>query len=323
LPLDFLRIALKSNPGTEVFSWGSTRKEIEEEIRVRTAQEREDAAAALLKERSDKIKEENSRLIDSLPDELRASSRMNPSKFRPAGKNEQKAITVLIFTSHIRSHPDPWVTDNVYRSIREHLPFSRIVVLCDGKDTDEPWEYREYKHRLLVSGKEIVRFKGWQHQTLMLKRALMTEDFITTPLVMVTEHDWGIRRRFVDWDAIVRALLDERFGFRLVQLRQNEAASWEYKFFGKLISRSGANFLPTTCFQCPMHIADVSWYRDIVRDLHIPDFLERAELGDIMMHKNYLDDMACYIPRGPMGRLYHLNGRDVLSPSEVGGICDA
>lgn len=144
--------------------------------------------------------------------------------------------------------------------------------------------------------------------------------------MLVGEHDWGMRRRYIDWDGIANVLLNPASPFRLIQIRQDEIGSWEvypqpFQMFSKVVECNGLYFLPTTWFQCPMHLAVCDWYHDVLKDVTHPDFLERDELRTAMSMGASLE-MACYIPIGPIGRLYHLDGRGVRFPVQIGGIGD-
>jgi hypothetical protein len=52
-----------------------------------------------------------------------------------------------------------------------------------------------------------------------------------------------------------------------------------------------------------------------------PQFLERDELTQGMNSVGALNEMACYIPPGPMmGRCYHLDGRNVVNIRQADGL---
>ena len=105
-------------------------------------------------------------------------------------------------------------------------------------------------------------------------------------------------------------------------------------FFGSLELHHGVNLLPTICFQGPMHIANSDWYRQLTSFFSEPQNLEGSHLtffltGGSSVSNNLVNglqatngirQMACYIPPGPMGRLYHLDGRNVVNPNQVESI---
>lgn len=255
------------------------------------------------------------------PDKIYEISQGTTAPFAIADEFAQENITVLIFTSPIPSHPHTWVLDNVYDSIRAQLPKAKIIVLADGVDGSEPKSYTIFKQAVRQSGKDMIAFHGRHHQTLMLRFALIA-GIIKTPLVMVGEHDWGIYKLFIDWLKIAHVLLDFSCPFKLIQVRQAAIGQWEIdnKYFGSLFNFDGIDLLSSSCFQAPIHIANCEWYRPLIAKCSQPDFLERAELGNIFIHTGAIKEMAAYIPAGPMGRLYHLNGRDVRHPSQIQGL---
>jgi hypothetical protein len=267
--------------------------------------------------------------------ELEALTKRDPLPFAAASNFVQKNLTVLIFTSPVPSHPSSWLLERVYNSIRYHLPTARIVILADGKDDEEPKEYVEFKEGVRRLGWELVEFKGWHYHTLMLREALKVVD---TPLVMINEHDWGLRKLYVDWQGIADVLLDTTINFNLIQLRQDKLGDWEIErnFFKGLESHHGVGLLPTTAFIDSMHVASSEWYRKMTPFLKKPQNLEgkditffinggspeENELGHGLQVTKGINQMACYIPHGPMGRLYHLDGANVVSPEQLDGIGD-
>lgn len=236
-----------------------------------------------------------------------------------ATKECQDQITVLLTTCPLPSHPSPWVVEAVCHSIRRHLPTSRIVILCDGPKEMEPDSYPEFKKAARDLGLELAEFAAHHHQTLMVRTAFLSTDFITTPIVIVGDGDWGFRQRYIDWQGIVNTLMDDTNRINHIQIRQDILGVWEFAMdcFGELERYHGINVLPTTNFQAPTHIARTDWYRRIARHLHNPQLLERQDMWDALRLTGGIDEMAAYIPPGPIGRLYHLDGQNVRSPEQV------
>ena len=249
--------------------------------------------------------------------------RQDVPEFAPASEEDQAAITVLLTTSPMPSHPDPWVVGNVHNSIRRHLPGSRILVLADGVVGSEPETYTEFKKNAKELGWELVEFSGRHHQTLMMRDVLLS-GMITTPLVVAGDGDWGFHQKYMNWRGIVATLLDNASRFKMIEIRQDNIGTWELEWdvFGDLRLEHGIHILPTTLYQAPTHIARVDWYQKMIAPVKIADFLERDELTRVLRDTGGINQMGCYIPPGPIGRLYHLNGRDVRWPSQLGGIGD-
>jgi hypothetical protein len=267
--------------------------------------------------------DDDARFAVPLPLDVKAVMRQGARPFTPADEFVQVNLTTVIFTSPVPSHPSTWLLENVYDSIRYHLPNMRIVVLADGTDGDEPGSYVEFKNQARRKGWELLAFKGRHLQSLMLREALL--NVVKTPLVMVAEGDWGLRKLYVDWCGIAEVLLDPTCRYKLVQLRQDRLGDWELTSrdhsFGALECYHGVNLLPTTWFQCPTHVANSDWYRRLVPFMLTPQFLERDELTEGMRFIGALDEMACYIPPGPMmGRCYHLDGRNVVNIRQADGL---
>jgi len=315
LPTTFLQHALMANPCSNEFSWGSTRKEIEAELRVRGELEKPLQAIAALPPRT------YSQYLPFLCDLETVRKRPTPP-LEPLVGPERDCVTAVIFTSYVPSHPSPWVLERIYNSIHRQIPGIRIVVLADGETGEEPESYVEFKANVRKKDWEIVEFHGKYHQTLMLQHVMLAPGFIKTPLVMVCEHDWGINPHYVDWCGIFATILDPNSHFRMIALRADVVNRWEYGFFGEMTVENGIDLLATANFQMGMHVALCDWYRKLLLPLRLPKFLEGCELYNELITKRAIYEMACYIPPGPIGRLYHLNGREVRSPSEVGGIGD-
>jgi hypothetical protein len=261
-----------------------------------------------------------------LPRDLAILNSRPAKPFEVADDAMQKRLTVLIFTSHVPSHPHVWLLENVYKSVRRHMPNVRIVVLADGYDGLEPDSYTQFKQTVRERDWEIIEFRQRMHQSLMLKYALLTPGFITTPLVMVGEHDWGLKPLYIDWRGITDVLLNPQNKFKLIQIRQDMLGAWELcaGFLGEVVTvaskKREVHLLPTRWFQCPTHIVRCDWYRQLAPSLKEPDFLERKDMENALKDTGAVEQMACYIPDGPMGRQYHLNGREVKRPEQLGGI---
>lgn len=305
LPSSYLEIALKTNPTAAMFPWGPgySRKEIEAELESRivpdtAAQQR--AILAAIRRQGEEAMCKIWNPYESEPAE----------PFRPAGP-EQDKITVLIFTSPVPSHPSTRLLENVFNSVRAHLSSARIIILADGCDGPEPEAYTQFKNAAASKGWEVVGFTGHHHQTLMLKYALLTPNLVTTELVFITEHDWGVKPLFINWHGIVETLAAPIRKVNLIQIRQERISTIEHDncFSEAAMDVNGIKLLPTACFQCPSHVARVDWYREQVRELRIPDFLERDELRAALVRSGGIHEMAAYIPMGFVSRLYHLNGR--------------
>jgi hypothetical protein len=121
-------------------------------------------------------------------------------------------VTVIIPTSPIPAHPSTDVIERTVVSIRKHMPFAKILILCDGVRPEMEFrreQYGEYLMRLstLASEWRAQQFYFSEHrqQAGMLKSVL---PYIRTPLLFFCEHDAVLDEEFIDWVAIARMLLD-------------------------------------------------------------------------------------------------------------------
>lgn len=241
--------------------------------------------------------------------------------FEAASQEDQDQITVLLTTSPMPSHPSPWVVENVYNSLRRHLPTSRIVILCDGVNGPEPKSYIEFKAAAIEKGWELAAFSGHYHQNLMVRDVLET---VMTPLVIVGDGDWGFHKRYMDWHGIVSTLTDDSNDINHIQIRQDNIGVWELAMdcFGELQEFHNIFVLPTRNFQAPTHIARTDWYRNVAKFFTTPQLLERSQMHHALHVTHGLYQMAAYIPPGPIARIYHLDGQHVRWPEQLGGIGD-
>ena len=253
--------------------------------------------------------------------DLAVVARQDVPEFAPASEEDQAAITVLLTTSPMPSHPSPWVVENVYNSLRRHLLGSRILILADGVTGAEPEAYTEFKKNAQDLGWELLSFTGHHHQNLMVREALK---MVTTPLVIVGDGDWGFHKRYMDWRGIVATLLDESNHVQHIQIRQDNIGVWELDMdcFGELENLHGIYVVPTRNFQAPTHIARTDWYRNLASSFKTPQLLERGEMWNALHTTGAINEMAAYIPPGPIQRIYHLNGQHVRWPEQLGGIGD-
>jgi hypothetical protein len=235
----------------------------------------------------------------------------------------QDDLTVTLFTSPRPSHPEEWILENVYLSVRNQLPDCRILILADGvKDGPEPPQYKEFKERIEDRGWEMVQFTGWHHQTMMLRECLWS-GVIKTPLVLVGEDDWGIQDLPIEWEGIVGALLDPAVPYSYVNIRQADMAPWEEGHFGKTIHTHEITLLETNWLQTPIHVARCAWYKNIVKNFTLPKQLECDEMADGLKANDAIKELTCYIPTvdpAHSGRLYHLDGKNATARYIAGGM---
>lgn len=101
--------------------------------------------------------------------------------------------TVLIPTSPIPSHPSTAIIEETIQSVRDRLPSSEILIMCDGvrpEQADMTDPYSEYLRRLIYlcdTDWEARPFiYPWLHQAGITRRTL---DWVETPTVLFVEQD--------------------------------------------------------------------------------------------------------------------------------------
>ncbi len=131
------------------------------------------------------------------------------------------AVTVLIPTSTIPSHPSIDLIQKAILSVRETLalPSSPMIVCCDGAPAHEACErYTEYKGRL----REFATLHNVQVTELETHAGLpgvLVEGFkhVHTPVALVFQHDCEVVRR-VNVFEICRALSCNYLGINHIRL---------------------------------------------------------------------------------------------------------
>lgn len=241
--------------------------------------------------------------------ELDLMRRQPQPTFECAPLFAQRNITVLVFTSFVPSHPDPWVLDWTIHSIRQHLPESRVIVFADGMAGPESSAYTEFK-KAARSKYEVVDFDGPHHLSLMFRHALAR---VHTRLILTQEHDWALQRRYVDWRNIVNELRDSTSPFQAIQLMQGIMGPSQWcRLDGPLVERRGLTLAPTRAFLISGCVARVDWCFRLTEHLTIPEHVETPRFTERVCDGR--DRIAWYIPKGPVERGHHLDGQHARQP---------
>ncbi len=232
------------------------------------------------------------------------------------------AITVLIPTSPIRSHPSTDIIDATIASIRHWLPTARIIVMCDGV-RPEMMEfcvrYDQYLAALRAKyGKRIVQweFSEHRHQVAMTRRIL---PFVTTALGMFVEHDTGlVTDRPIDWQGIVNALLSgdvECIRF----LNESRVDKHHLYLFEEQFEVCGVPLWKTRQWSQRPHVATVELYKRALA-MFSPEANSMIEdrLMTFVEHQPWENwRCAVYIPGDNYHRSCHLDGRGTDSKFEA------
>ena len=232
------------------------------------------------------------------------------------------AITVVIPTSPIRSHPSTAIIDETIASIRHWLPAARIIVMCDGV-RPEMQEFRVRYEQYLAAlrakhGSRIVQweFSEHRHQVAMMRRVL---PFVTTGLLMFVEHDTGlVTDRPIDWQGIVDALLSGDVGC-IRFLPESRVCPYHLYLYEEQIEVCGIPLWKTRQWSQRPHVATVELYRRA-----LGCFSENANtmIEDRLM--TYVEHqpweqwkVAVYIPGDNFHRSLHRDGRGTDSKFEA------
>ena len=235
------------------------------------------------------------------------------------------AITVLVSTSPIASHPDPSVLFATLDSIAAAgLEGCEVMLMCDGVRPEQEHRRADYEHYL----REVVWacHHRWRnvlpviydthlHQAEMTRRALVD---VRTPLVLFVEHDTPLVGE-IPWTTMARAITA---GPAQVIRLHHEADVLEPHRYLMLDDESrdvgGVPLRRTAEWSQRPHLASANWYRsmlakhfkttartmieDRLYSIVSTPWVERHKWGKEC--RLYL-----YAPEGSMKRSTHLDGR--------------
>lgn len=198
------------------------------------------------------------------------------------------AITVLIPTSPIASHPSTAIIEQTIESVRELMPSADIIVMCDGVRAEQE-HYRERYERYLNQLTWLanhqwhrvlpVIFDEHLHQAEMTRRCL---DMIETPLLMFVEHDTPlVTDEDIDLVAITAACLADRVD--LMRLHHEALVLPDHEHLmldSEPVDVMGCPAKRTVQWSQRPHVAQLSFYRRIVNEHFVPG--SRGMIEDVM-----------------------------------------
>lgn len=241
-------------------------------------------------------------------------------------------ITAIITTSPIPSHPQTDAIEQVYDAIRYWLPDAPILILVDGVRAEQEHlrkRYEEYKNKLqekISSEWKYVKlriFEDFTHQAGMLRTAL-SENLITTPLILWNEHDFMLLTdKGFDWEGIIKTLLEENISW--IRISHDEDLRYENRRYqieqyfqltgGEEMhafrSKNGVPLFTSLNWGSPPFVAHLDFYKFLISffkegKIHL-DCSETHEA----VEKNYKKwKGAVYIPDGDIKRFTILRGRE-------------
>lgn len=237
--------------------------------------------------------------------------------------NDTDDITVVVPTSPISSHPDTNILMETIKSIRWHLPSSKIIVTYDGvKEEQKALEgvYKEYIRRSLYKlnthYKNIypVIFKEHVHQSGMMK-SIMSE--INTKYLLYMEHDTPL---VTDYNICFRLILADmksknmnlvRFHFESHILDVHRKYNLSYQPIN--------GYMPMLQWSQRPHIAKKTYYEKILhkyfdQNTFIEDVMHGVVLNDFEKNnKAGWNEHRIFMfhpeDENNIKRSYHLDGR--------------
>lgn len=202
----------------------------------------------------------------------------------------KEALTVVVPTSYIPSHPSTEIIDQTIASIRHHTG-SDIILTIDGlrpEHEEMSNDYTEYIRRLLwkcnfeYENVYPILFDSHTHQVGMMKEALK---HVATELVLYVEHDTPlVTDESIDWQFLISAIMRNdanviRFHFEAKIPEEHEYLMVHDKDMPYLVATKQWSQRP--------HLARTEFYRGIMRlfsenaNCFIEDFIHgRAQEGN-------------------------------------------
>lgn len=229
-----------------------------------------------------------------------------------------KAITAIVPTSPLVCHPSTIIIDETYKQFRKHLSSAEFFILFDGVHPEEDYlrdRYAQYKHEVMKI--DLFNVWGWKtdawlHQSGMLKKILLDNDYVKTPLVFWSEHDIPLRDDFIDWQGIVDTLLDGEFGAIRFELTGDSPKSDEVR--GR-VNPHGVPIVMSTQYVNWPQVFRLDYLKEFVQAFgDWKTYLECPE-RDAWVKDNFRRyRYGIYSPEGDIRRCYHTSGREIGAP---------
>lgn len=232
-----------------------------------------------------------------------------------------EAITILVATSPIASHPSTEIIDATIASVRSWLPEARIVVMTDGIRKEQE-EYRErylaYMHGLISKGGRKFEVHVNSHHLHQNGLMRVTLPWVKTPLILFMEHDAPlVTDRQIDWQGITDALLSGDVGC-VRFLPESRVCPYHLYMYEEQFESHGVPLWKTRQWSQRPHVATVELYKKALA-LFSPDANTMIEdrLATFVMNEPWEAwRVAVYNPPDSMMRSRHLDGRGTDSKFE-------
>jgi len=228
--------------------------------------------------------------------------------------NINLAMTVVIPTSPIPSHPDTRIIAETIASIRKHTAMD-IIITIDGVRPEQEHmraAYEQYIKQLLwkcnYEWENVmpILFKEHVHQSGMMKEAL---NHVVTPLVMYVEHDTPlVTDEDIDWGIISKTLIEG--SLHVVRFHYEAHVPKEHEYL-MLPEHSQGKFLATKQWSQRPHIARTEFYRNIMNFFSAESncFIEDRVYTKCVSGEWKDWRVAIYMPGENIKRSLNLDGR--------------
>lgn len=232
-------------------------------------------------------------------------------------------ITALITTSPLVRHPATHIIEQVYDSIRYHLPDIPIIVLVDGMHESQAayaLQYEQYKkalNELRWSNVKIKEFAEYTHQLDMARQAF-NQGLVETPLILWAEHDWALLPRLIEWEKIVQTLVVDRDIDSIRFAECDEGPGPVVLDYGPYTSKSGVPLLLTgEYFSCP-NLTHRDFYKGVFETAEFGrTFMDSVARGFAESWRGKKFRLSYYNPLPGRQRSIHLDGRDKENPKAL------
>jgi hypothetical protein len=231
------------------------------------------------------------------------------------------AVTVLVPTSPIPTHPSTAAIEETLASVRAQLPGAEVLVMIDGVRPEQErmrpaygeyvrrllWLCRHHWHRTVPLLHEVHR-----HQAAMTRQAL---DLVRTPLVLFVEHDCPIHGE-VPWAGLATAVDSGRANLVRLHHESEILPDHRHLMLDGAEPQGDPPMVRTFQWSQRPHLASTAFYRRVIEKHFASD--ARTMIEDVMHgvaeHWGFAGEwerfkLHIYAPPGDMKRSWHLDAR--------------